>query len=646
MIGTAGHIDHGKTSLVAKLTNVDTDRLPEEKTRGISIDLGFANWESGGFRFGVVDVPGHEKFVRNMVAGATGINIALLVVAADDSVMPQTREHLEIMQLLGVARGVIAITKTDLVDEEMQELVAEEVQETVAGTFLESAPIIAVSSETGEGIDQLREAIVATATTMPHSRDRDYFRMPVDRSFSIDGHGTVITGSVLHGDVHGGDVLELLPQQTEARVRNVQSHYQNADDAGARQRTAINLAGIKPEDVPRGTEVATPGRLVPTQRILVELNCLSSSPIEFKDRLELQLHIGTGDQLARLVLKGDPILPGQSACCEIRLEGPIVADHDQRFIVRRVSPARTVGGGRILDPEIRPGSRIRDRESYFSALAAETAEERLDYLLQLEPTIPPSGERLAARSGLTLEQYNRLIESLKQSGQIRKLGRKEQPIFLHEARVQSLCKSTMNIIRSEIEKQQPRRSLPMQFLKSACQALAPATVIDAVFDELVRSKELTRVGQNYGPADGQVQLTKRERGWLEASLTSIIEGGKTPPTAKELAKTLDVKPDVIQTLTNVLVEDALVIAVDAMLCYSPEALDGFRKELIELLSENEGPTMSEIREAWGVSRKYAIPLCEYFDQQKLTIRNGDQRRAGPNLRLPFFDAVDEGERAE
>ena len=283
LLGTAGHIDHGKTRLVGRLTGIDTDRLPEEKARGISIDLGFAHFETGGFRFGVVDVPGHERFVRNMVAGATGFNVALLVVAADDGVMPQTREHLEIMDLLGISAGLVAVTKIDVVDPDLVELAQLDVEESVAGTFLEGAPVIPVSSETGEGLDTLKATLLEVCQGITLPETLPLFRMAIDRVFSITGHGTVLTGSVVSGDVHAGDTLQLWPEGRELRVRSVEHHGEQSDQAGSRQRTAINLAGLKHEDVSRGCELATPGYLQTTRRLLVDLRVLSSSPIPLKE---------------------------------------------------------------------------------------------------------------------------------------------------------------------------------------------------------------------------------------------------------------------------------------------------------------------------------------------------------------------------
>ena len=336
LIGTAGHIDHGKTRLVGKLTGINTDRLPEEQARGISIELGFAHFEQDGIQFGVVDVPGHERFVKNMVAGATGVNLAMLVIAADDGVMPQTREHLEIMQLLGIPAGLIALTKIDLVEPDYVELVAADIADLLKGTFLEGCPIVPVSSETGAGLDELKQTLVRIARDVELPESLELFRMPIDRVFSVAGHGTVVTGSVMSGSATAGETLELLPQQREVRVRGVQHHGQQADNAAARQRTAINLAGVKTEEVVRGMELASIGYLLPTKRMLVELRNLSSSPLVLKDRLVFNLHLGTCEVLARINLKGRTLVPGETGFAELRTKEPIVAAHGQRFILRRI----------------------------------------------------------------------------------------------------------------------------------------------------------------------------------------------------------------------------------------------------------------------------------------------------------------------
>lgn len=631
LIGTAGHIDHGKTRLVGRLTNVDTDRLPEEKARGISIDLGFAHWEAGGFRFGVVDVPGHERFVKNMVAGATGVNLALLVIAADDSVMPQTREHLEIMDLLGIKTGMVAITKTDIVDDEMVELVQEEVEETVAGTFLEGCPMLPVSSETGAGIDELKSKLLEIAESVDTVKSHELFRMPIDRVFSITGHGTVATGSVISGEVSAGETLELLPEGREVRVRSVQSHGAQNDDAGARQRTAINLAAVKNEQIVRGHELATPGYLKSTMRMVVELRSLSSSPIVLKDRLELNLHIGTCEVPVRIIVKRQQLQPGDQSYAELRAKEPIVAAYGQRFILRRISPAVTVGGGRVLDPYIPPQKRIKDLQEYGAALNTTTEFDRLSALLAQSDIVGNAPHEATWRVGISSKTYEELIEQLKKQKLLKHIGSKDRRMLIHRKRLKSLAGSVMKTIKEELARHQPRRALPRNTFNTACREIAQPVLLDAVFEYLIAKSELVQIGPNLGPADGQVKLTKNQQQALTQSLEEIAQAALKPPTLKQLAASTGQKPAEIETLLNLSVEDGLLVKLADGLFFSPEAIEQARVVCENTLSEIGEATMSQLREAWGVSRKFSVPLCEHLDQLQVTTRNGDVRIAGPRI---------------
>jgi selenocysteine-specific elongation factor len=632
LLGTAGHIDHGKTSLVAKLSGIDTDRLPEEKARGISIDLGFAHWESDGIRFGIVDVPGHERFVRNMVAGATGVNIGLLVIAADDGVMPQTREHLEIMDLLGIPTGVIAITKTDLVEPDFVELVEAEIEELTAGTFLEGCPIVSVSSQTGAGIDKLRTVLTDLAGTLEFSRKSDWFRMPIDRVFSIAGHGTVVTGSVLGGEVKAGDIVELLPDGRELRVRSVQVHGSIADDSEANQRTAINLAGIKTDELRRGQELATPGYLHPSRRLLVELRCLSASPVVLKDRLEVSLHIGTSETHVRVVTKGQIIKPGEQGFVELRLLDPVVAAWGQRFILRRISPAITVAGGRILDPGIPSGRRLRSIHESAGEMAADEPIDRLSCLVAAqEPVCEPTAA--AWRGGIDPREFDELIERLRADGRVQSVGSIE---IVHADRLTSLSRSIMRMIREELDRLQPRRSLPTQKIMVLCRPLADSALLTETIHQLVKSKDLVKVGANLVPADAQVALTKRQRKALDEMLRAIDDAGLSPPTTKELSQQIDQKPDQVANLLNVCVEDGVLVRVSKDLFFTPAALDAGRQTCAQVLKESDaGATMAELRDAMHVTRKFAVPLCEFFDKVGVTRRDGDTRSPGPHIDSPI-----------
>src|ERR1700758_160932 len=354
ILGTAGHIDHGKTSLVKALTGIDCDRLPEEKARGITIDIGFAILDLPPYRLGIVDVPGHERFVKNMLAGATGIDLAVLVVAADDSVMPQTREHLEILRLLGLRHGVIALTKCDLVDETTREVVELEIRELVHGSFLESAPIIRTSAHTGQGLDELKSAIKEVCRKIEDRPGHEWFRLAIDRSFIVQGHGTVVTGSVTSGSLRVGDEVEWQPRGERGRVRSLQNHDQPVEEVHRGMRAAINLAGVHHEDVLRGQELATPGYLEPSRVLTVRLHCLADMRRPIKHRAPVRFHIGTAELLGTVsLLDCDAVEPGGWALAQVFLDEPATATWGQPFVVRGSSATQTLGGGQVLQPVAR-----------------------------------------------------------------------------------------------------------------------------------------------------------------------------------------------------------------------------------------------------------------------------------------------------
>ncbi|MSR57483.1 MAG: selenocysteine-specific translation elongation factor [Planctomycetaceae bacterium] len=638
IVGTAGHIDHGKTSLVGRLTGIDTDRLPAEKARGISIDLGFAHWQTDEFQFGVVDVPGHERFIRNMVAGATGVDLVLLVVAADDGVMPQTIEHLEIMDLLGAATGVVAITKCDIVDDESVELAAAEVAERLGGTFLEGCPIVPVSSKTGAGIDRLRSALVETARRRAWPQRGELFRMPIDRVFTLAGHGTIVTGTVLSGQVAVGDTLELLPEQRPVRVRSVQSHGRGVESGHDRCRTALNLAGVKTEELWRGHELATPDYLQPARRLRVRLRNLSSSPMLLKDRVPLRLHLGTSEVGCRLVLGGAVVAAGGECEAEIRTTAPVVAVFGQRFVLRRPSPSLTVAGGIVLDPCL-VGRRRQDEshsDVFAENLLAADEIQRLSRYLSERDAVDRSPWRAAWKAGVVPSRYAGLVRQLTERGEIVRAGTKAMAATIHRDRLQALCGLVMKRIRAALKQHQPRRALPRAMLLNACRHTAAPHLVEAVFDDLARRGELVVVGENYGPADAQARLSKNQRALRTRMIELIDAGGLTPPNVKELAAKLAQKPETLTALLIVCIEDGLLYDVGEGLFYPHSALERARQDCAALLAMQPTATMSQLRETWGVTRKYSLPLCAFFDARQVTLREGDVRRAGAKLN----DALD------
>ena len=628
LIGTAGHIDHGKTTLVYRLTGTNTDRLPEEKARGISIDLGFAHFDAGSFRFGIVDVPGHERFIRQMVAGAANIDISILVVAGDDGVMPQTREHLDILQLLGVQYGVIVITRSDLIDAEMRDLVAEELRELVEGTFLESAQIIPVSGLTGEGIEELKNALCQVAQKIPDRSALPVFRMPIDRVFTLAGRGTIVTGSVLSGSVSAGDEVELLPEQRLVRVRGLQHHGQNVEQADAHRRAAINLAAIAVSEIHRGCELATPGVFTPTTRALAEIECLNTSKRPLRHRQVLTLHAGTTAVTVRLRLKEPLLLPGEKACVDLRLKEPLVLAWGQRFILRS-SSSDTVGGGRIVDGL--PGRRrVRDLERRCSGAGDFKPEIRIASLLEQQPSI--SNGDAVQRLGLSLAEASELLHSMTIGKSANVVHDKSSGHWISANWLQRLGKSLLRIIADEVQRRSPRRLLPRSLVASLCRNFEGAIHIPLAIDALLKSGELIQRGDLIGIADQQVVLTKRQREVMDLLLQRIAANERTPPTHRELYTATDrLSPNDIEQLLKLCREDGTLVAVNQDLSYTPAGLELLRNDLRSLLQTNSAVTLAEIRDTLQMTRKHVVPLAEFWDAQKITIRNGDLRSAGPQL---------------
>jgi selenocysteine-specific elongation factor len=626
LVGTAGHVDHGKTRLVARLTGIDTDRLPEEKSRGISIDLGFAHWEAGGFRFGVVDVPGHERFVRHMVAGATGVNVALLVVAADDGVMPQTREHLDVMDLLGLAAGVVAVTKCDLVDEETRLLVREEVFDLVRGTFLEPAEVVEVSSETGAGLAELEAALVRTAERGTTEPADDRFRLPIDRAFTLPGHGTIVTGSSLSGTVHPGETLVLLPAGRDVRVRSVENHGDESDTSGPRRRTAINLAGVSLDEVSRGMELATPGTLEPTRRLVVRLRALGSSPIEIRNRQELRLHLGTCEVTARVIVREGPLRAGATTYAELRTFEPVVAEYGQRFILRRPSPATTIAGGTVLDPRLPDRRRLRDLAEYARALDTPDPLARLATLLAREDDVAALSGSLAARIGVTSRRVPPLLAELRERGDLVPLPHDR---IAHADRIAAVQRSVVRTIEREVERHRPRRTLPRDTVRSLCEGIASPPLVEAALAAALAAGELVAAGENVGPAGLAISLTKRERAALDAALAEINACALQPPALRELAESTGLEAKRLAVLLDTCADDGRLVRISEQLWLPVGILDRQRSIVVDILKNGEPATLSQLREAWGVTRKWGVPLAEFFDATGLTRRDGDLRRLAP-----------------
>ncbi|REJ95135.1 MAG: selenocysteine-specific translation elongation factor [Planctomycetota bacterium] len=641
VLGTAGHIDHGKTSLIRALTGVDCDRLPEERARGITIDLGFTSLDLGEVQFGVVDVPGHERFVHNMVAGATGIDLALLVIACDDSVMPQTVEHLAILDLLGIRAGVIALTKRDLVDDEHFALVREEVEELVSGTFLENAPVVPVASTTGLGLEHLRAALIDAARNVVDEGDSDRlngggdarpFRMPVDRAFTLAGHGTVVTGTVRSGATHTGETLQLLPASLDVRIRSLQTHGVDSEAAGAGRRTAVNLAGVKLDDVARGDELTTPGCFEPTRRLLVKLQTLATEKRPLKHRQLVRLHVAAREVTARIMTDGEPLGPGAEGYAVVKCASPVIAEYGQKFILRRLSPVETIGGGRVLATDNR--RRTRHLLEAAPALDAGDPAQRLPAWLDLlgEDALAP--EKLWISLGINPAERDALLEQLIAAGQILpspgKTGR-----YMSNDYKEKLKAWLVRGVERELERRRPARLVDRTpILTAAAKRTASATVI-GLLDELVKEGRLLQRGERIGAAGDAAQLTQRESDVLNRLVKKLDAAGPSPPSLKEFSTDCDLSIKQLEPLVQVAVDQGRVVRVSPDLVVAPEQLDELRRRAVEWMANHGPATVAQIKDHWNVSRKYAVPYLEFFDEVGVTRRDADKRTAGPNADRPL-----------
>ncbi len=612
--GTAGHIDHGKTALVKVLTGTDTDRLAEEKRRGISIDLGFAHLDLGDVRIGFVDVPGHERFVKNMLAGVWGIDFVLLVIAADESIKPQTREHFDICRLLGLSSGLIALTKADLVDADLLELVRLEVEEFVAGSFLEGAPVVPVSSITGQGLEELKAALREVALRAPQKDAGGWLRLPVDRSFSLRGFGTVVTGTLISGSIAPEQEVEAHPGARRLRVRGVQVHGRPVARAVAGQRTALNLTGAEPQELPRGTVLADPGRFCAVREIECRFHLLPSAR-PLKHRAPVHFHAGTAEIEAEVRwLDGRSALePGQSAFARILLRDPLLLLPGDRFIVRMFSPVITIGGGVVLDINSRPR---RSRQALRRLTVLETArpEERV-VLLVSESPFGAGLSSLVARTGLPEADIRRAG-----SGGLVAVLEGGEPWLIAAARLEEAAARVREVLRQFHQQHPLLAGMPKSDVRSRALARAPAFLLDALaarFPEIVIEGELVRLAHH------RPELQPDEQEALAAMESAFETAGLAVPPVSEVLARSGVDPARARILFEMLLRDKRLVRIGEDLVFHARTLESLRR----LVAQHKGERFTvPVFKAWtGVSRKYAIPLLEYLDRQRVTRREGDER---------------------
>ena len=629
LVGTAGHIDHGKSALVKALTGTDPDRLPEEKARGITIDLGFAHAEWDGTVFSFVDVPGHEKFVRTMVAGAAGIDVALLVVASDDSVMPQTREHLSILTLLDVRCGVLVRTKADLVDEETGAVVEAEIRELVSETFLEDAPLVAVSALTGRGLDDLKVALsAATARAALRDPAARPARLFIDRAFSMKGFGAVVTGTLDSGRVKPEDRLLLLPKGRELRVRRVEVHGEERPIAEAGERTSLNLAGVETADLARGMCLVAPGSLEPATLLTVDLSSLGGLEAPFEDGLAVRFHTGTADVAARLHLLGEgnaapaPLPPGSRAVVQITCREPVAVRRGDRFVLRRPSPQETIAGGRVLDTA-RPRVRRRAPLRAASVAVLREGDERAVATLFLSEAGPTGLEvsALAQRLGIHVEAATAHVDALVAVGAAMRLS----PTLAVAA-----AAAVEMITRADAFFSERRKAgVPTLFvgrgeLLGKIARELPETTGEAWLAMLAATKRLVVTGDQTGPAGSAPSgVTDEAGGFAQRIDEAWRAAGFEAPRALDLAKALGTKTQVVAGLVQHLLKTGALVRL------SPEIIAhaAVLAEVEAKVATRKGETMSvgDFRELLGLSRKYLIPLLEYLDRRRRTRRVGDAR---------------------
>ena len=619
IVGTAGHIDHGKSTLVRALTGTDPDRLKEEKERGITIDLGFAHLPLGeGVVASFVDVPGHERFVRNMLAGAHGIDAVVLVVAADESVMPQTREHFHICRLLGVPRGLVALTKCDAADGDLQGLAEMEVRELVAGSFLEGAPILRVSSKTGTGLPQLTRALLDLAQAAPRRPADGLLRLPVDRSFTLHGFGTVVTGTLVSGALVVGDDLELVPSGKRTRARGAQVHGVAVVAVEAGSRAAVNLAGLEVGDVARGDVLARPGTMRPTSLLDVELTLLAGER-PLRDQSRVRLHVASAEVLARVRLLGRGALDaGATDVAQLRLERPVAAGRGDRLIVRSYSPARTIGGARVLDPL--PPKRKGVAAAALRDLAGAGAARAAVLMIGEVGRAGIDAETLAARVTLPVPS---LLATLSGENGVVPLGR-EPATFVSRGALDSLRAATRDMLARFHEENALKAAMPREELRRRLFARAPEAAFEHVLAELVESGDLRLSADAVALARHAVRLTPAEeearRALLEAALAAGLEG---LDVARAAAVARQDERLALRT-SRLLLDEGLLRRVGELYVHR-DPLDELKKEVRRRWPPGSRLDVGAFKEITGLSRKFVIPLLEYLDRERVTRRSGNDR---------------------
>ena len=628
ILGTAGHIDHGKTSLIKAVTGTDTDRLKEEKERGITIELGFAALDlPSGQHLGIVDVPGHEKFVKNMVAGATGIDIVVMVIAADEGVMPQTREHMEICTLLGVQYGMVAVTKIDMVDEELLELALEDIRDFVKGTFLEDALIAPVSSETKQGIPEFIKVLDALAAEIPERPPTDLFRLPIDRVFTMKGFGTVITGTLISGRVQVGDPIMIYPSEITSKVRGIQIHNQRANEATAGVRTAINFQGLEKAAINRGEVLSKQGALLASYMVDVSLRYLASNKKPLKNRTRVRFHTGTCEVLGNVILLDrDELPPGDNTVVQLRLDSPVSLVKDDRFVIRSYSPIYTIGGGQVLNPIPLKHKRLKpETVEALKELGDREPEVIIAFHTEASGYQGVSFSHLKIMSNLADKQLENALQGLLSKKILIQVD-KENRIYIHHTGFEKLKNDTRGQLADFHSVNPLKTGMSKEELKTKFPPYLTAKLFNLMLAQMIKENEIVQEENTVRLATHAVSLGGKQADIKDKILDTYQKSGLQPPYFKELAKSLDADAKRARDVLMHLVDEGSIVKVKEDLFFHVKAINDLRNRLVGFLEAQGEITTPQFKEMTAVSRKYVIPLAEYFDSTNVTLRVGDVRK--------------------
>jgi len=631
IIGTAGHIDHGKTSLVKALTGIDTDRLPEEKQRGMTIDLGYAYLDlDSGQRVSIVDVPGHERFVKNMLAGATSINLVLFVIAADDGIMPQTVEHLEIINLLGIRHGLVALTKKDLVTDEWLAIVQEDIINILKGTSLEDAPIVPVSTVTGEGIETCKTIIKNLIAQIKTRDDARVFRLPIDRSFTISGYGCVVTGPIMGGQISVEDEIEIFPVKKIVRVRGVEVTGERVNTAFAGQRAAINLSGIKSAEIKRGYELSIPGYLQPTNIVDASLRLIKSAKKPLKNRARIRFHINTSEVMGRIILLDrEQLNPGEEALCQFLLENLITTEREDRFIIRSYSPSYTIGGGKVLGYNTTRLKRFKEESlKTLKILASGNLSDIVEQVYL--NNVVRRGERPFA---LTIDDVSRrvnihpsivkgVIEELITKGMLLKFTIDGKNVIVHRDVISSLKEQILDTLKAFHKGNPLKMGTDETHLKTLLGKNINPLLVTAALSSLRNEKAVKVTDNKLSLANFKIQVSTQDKGIADKIEGLFLKAGFTPPSIEEVCAKYGASS---KSVIPLLIEQKKIIEVEKGLCFHTIILDKLKENIREYIKKQGTISVAQFRDITKTSRKYAVPLLEYFDAIHFTKRTGDVR---------------------